>query len=75
MRGFTAYVTKAGYRVIVYNHLGALKAEKLTGHRIFTYGNKRLLGAIKSKFYTVESDYRGASHSVHCREVVLFSEV
>ena len=37
MQVFVRYCTNAGYRVIVFNHLGALEQE-LTAHRIFTYG-------------------------------------
>ncbi len=38
IRSFTAHCLEIGFRVVVFNHLGALKSEKLTGHRIFTYG-------------------------------------
>lgn len=38
VRGFTHYARKNGHRVAVFNHVGALKDEKLTGGRMFTYG-------------------------------------
>ena len=38
VRGFTHYARQNGHRVAVFNHVGALKDEKLTGGRMFTYG-------------------------------------
>ena len=38
VRGFTHYAKQNGYRVAVFNHVGALKGVKLTGNRMFTYG-------------------------------------
>ena len=35
---FTHYVMQHGYRVAVFNHMGTLENEKLTGNRMFTYG-------------------------------------
>ena len=42
VRGFTHYAKKNGYCVAVFNHMGALQGEKLTGNRMFTYGKTRL---------------------------------
>lgn len=38
VRGFTHYAKQNGYRVVVFNHVGALQDEQLTGDRMFTYG-------------------------------------
>ena len=38
IRGFTHYAKQNGYRVVVFNHVGALQDEELTGSRMFTYG-------------------------------------
>ena len=46
VRGFTHYAKKCGYRVAVYNHVGALKNEKLTGNRMFTYGTIKDIHAL-----------------------------
>ena len=56
IKGFVAYCTGAGFRVVVINHLGALKSEKLTGHRIFTYGKTNVIyihqNSVPSSLYT-----------------------
>lgn len=38
LRTFASYAQTHGFRVAILNHLGALKSEKLTSPRIFTYG-------------------------------------
>lgn len=38
IRTFVNFMQNSGYRVAVLNHLGALKSEKITSPRIFTYG-------------------------------------
>ena len=35
---FVNYVVEEGFRVAVLNHMGGLKNERLTGTRMFTYG-------------------------------------
>jgi len=40
MKAFARYCTGCGYRVIIFNHLGARNDEVLTGSRIFTYGEE-----------------------------------
>ena len=40
IRTFVDYAQNHGYRVIVLNHLGALKHVPLTAPRIFTYGKE-----------------------------------
>lgn len=42
IRGFTHYATTNGYRMAIFNHIGALMDKKLTGSRMFTYGKKTL---------------------------------
>ena len=38
VRVFVHYATSQGFRVVVQNHVGALKNVDITGNRIFTYG-------------------------------------
>ena len=38
LRTFASYAQTHGFRVAILNHLGALKSEKLTSPRVFTYG-------------------------------------
>ncbi|XP_060605450.1 monoacylglycerol lipase ABHD2-like [Ruditapes philippinarum] len=38
LRTFASYAQTRGFRVAILNHLGALKSEKLTSPRVFTYG-------------------------------------
>ena len=56
IKSFAAYGLESGYRVIVHNHLGALKSEKLTAHRIFTYGKFSYSRSHNLIFNVVQSD-------------------
>ena len=38
VRAFSSHAVDSGFRVVVFNHLGALKTERITGNRIFSYG-------------------------------------
>ena len=35
---FAKFAVERGYRIAVYNHVGALRNVPITGNRIFTYG-------------------------------------